>query len=326
MANNSEFITFRLKSGKTKGAWQLGISGMMANKDGYRKLVEYVPGSDSIFKEDHKGDAKPVTPWFDNGLLKVHRDDKPLLEILRKHNGYNRDFEVVDEDREAEKELALMELQERALAKVNVAEIMELRANAIVLMGNAALTMSDKVTKMKVKKMAFEQPQNLLDEMASGDFHGKYIAALSVLKGVLEMNNSRTQIMWADTKKTLLSVPVGQDPIQRLGVYLSGDDEQALITLQELGEKCKRPRRKFEDVTGEDSVKAILEEKEEKKAPADNEMNEGKAAFEDYADDVDIEDMDLEEASGMYKIKFNKDVPMNMKNNLEWIKNKISEE
>ena len=78
----SNHVTFKLMNGKKRGAWQLGIKGMMAKKDGYLKKVQYVPGSDSIFAEDHKGDLKPVSPWFDDGFLKVHKDNKILLKII----------------------------------------------------------------------------------------------------------------------------------------------------------------------------------------------------------------------------------------------------
>jgi hypothetical protein len=315
----AEFITYRLLNGKKRGGWQLGIKGMMApDKNGYLKKVQYVPGSDSIFKEDHKGDEKPVSPWFEDGLLKVHKNNKPLLEIIKIHKGYNKDFEVVDEDREAEKELAQMELQEKALAKVNVSDEMEVRANGILLMGQSAVSMSEKVVRMMSKKMAFKEPQKLLDVFNAGDYHGKYIAALSVLRGVVLVNQSRTAVTWPDGK-AIVTVAAGQDPIIKLGLYLSGNDEQAVITLQTLGEAIKRSYVRKQEITGEDHIEAIRGAHK-----VENELDLPKAPFSDYVSDEDVE-LTIEEARDNYRAKFNVDVANNKKNDLDWIKSKLQE-
>lgn len=326
MAQNNH-VTFKLMNGKTRGAWQLGIKGMMAKKDGYLKKVQYVPGSDSIFAEDHKGDEKPISPWFEDGFLKVHKDNKVLLQIIYQHSGYNKDFEKVDADREADKALRRMELQELALAKVNVAEEMELRANAVVLVGHSALTMSEKVTRMTVKRMAFDQPQKLLDAMNAVDYRGKYIAALSVLREVVLINPSRTAVTWKDGK-TIVNVAAGQDPITKLGVFLSGDDEQAVVTLQTLGEEIKNSYRFKKDITGEEEIQEIIEGKKEEIAP--NELDLPEAPFAEYADKTKQEvaltpEETIEELRMNYKATYDKEVPHNKKNDAPWMKKKIAE-
>lgn len=328
MAQN-QYVTFRLTGNKKPVNWQLGIKGMMVpnrEKGGALKRVQYIPGSESIFKDDHKGDEKPQSIWFQDGLLKVHINDKPLLTILYNHKQYNKEFEKVDPDREADKELAKMELQERALAKANVSDDMELRASAVVLMGHGALTMSDKVIRMKVKKMAFEQPQKLLDELNSAEYRGKYIAALSVLKEVVLINESRTAVTWKDGN-IIVSVAAGQDPITRLGTFLSGDSEQSVTTLQALGEEIKRKYVRKVEVTGEDEIKAIMEDKEGKK---DVDLPE-QPPFADLANDPNDEvvddspEMSLEEVQQLYT-EFVGTVPNNKKNDIDWLKSKIEEQ
>ena len=327
--NNSDYVTFKLMGKKKPVNYQIGLKGMMLpDEKGVNRKVQYVPGSDSIFAKDHKGDEKPKSVWLENGILKVSKHDKPLLTLIYKHKKYNVEFEKVDPDKKAELELAKMELQERALAKVNVTDENELRATAIVLMGHGAVTLSPSVVRMKVKKMAFEQPEKLLQELNSVDYHGKYIAALSILREAVIVNESRTAVTWPDGN-VIVHVASGQDPTTKLGMFLSGDSELAITTLQTLGEEIKRSYNRKIEVNADEEIAVLVEDKTGK-----NKVDLQSAPFSDQLDedvDTSLEDskelaeMTLEEAKDMYKVLFEKEVAVNKKNDLPWIKAKIKE-
>jgi len=123
------------------------------------------------------------------------------------------------------------------------------------------------------------------------------------------VNATKTQVLWANNKKPLVNVAVGQDPIKVLAEFLAGDNERAVITLQELGKKLKRSYVKKLNPDAEEEIQKALEAKE---------------SFEEEEEEDFIKN-DLELARKEYSITFDKNVPPNKKNDLEWLRTKVLE-
>lgn len=318
---NKQIIRFRLTGNKRPVSYQIPIKGMMLkrphkngepNASGTLKKIHYIPGVDSIFVEDYDGDEKSQKIVFEDGFLDVHRDNKPLLTILKSHTFFNNHYEMVDEDATAEKELNQFELVEKALAKVNISNEEELKANGLILIGSPVMEMSETRVRAALKKRAFETPKELLEQMSTNDYKAKYAGALAILRGTLEINPTRTAVTWPNGK-IVVSVAAGVDPIEKLGAFLGGSDDQAMITLQEIGERSKRGYTKNVPVDLAEEINEVLEQKK------------GTNSVSLASEDDDEPEMDLAEASVMFKERFDKDVPNNKKNDLEWIMSKLEE-
>lgn len=314
---NKQFIRFMLTGDKKPISYQLPIKGMMLkrphkngepNATGSLKKIHYISGVDSIFQEDYEGDEKPQKIYFEDGFLDVHRDNKPLLTILKLHPWNNVQYEMVDEDATAEKELTNYELIEKAIAKVNISNEEELKANGLILLGSSVIEMSETRVRAALKKRAFETPKELLEEMSTSNYKAKYAGALAVLRGTLMINPTRTAVTWPNGQ-IVVSVAAGVDPIEKLGSFLSGNDDAAMITLQEIGERSKRAY----------NVKTTIDLSEEI-----NDVISQKKASNGLSLDSDDE-VGLEEATTMFKERFDKDVPNNKKNDLKWIMSKLEE-
>ena len=315
---------FRLVGGKTPKSWQLPLKGLMLEKKtngvsrGLKK-VAYVRGSESIFVEDQIGDQEPENIWFEDGYLEVDANDISKVDILFKHKWYGKKYERVDANATAEKKLNKYQLIETALKLINVSDEDEQRANAIVLIGAHVLEQSPAIVLSKLKEKAFNEPQLVIDEMSSYDYKAKYVAALAILKGVIEINPSRTAVTWQDGK-TIVTVPAGQDPLIKIGTFLSGKDESATITLQEIGERTTRAYNRKTTPDVKQAVEQVA------KTPKPTTVVSKSNTEKDFADDsTKLEDMGLEEAAAEFKEIFDKEVPVNKKNNVEWIKAKIKE-
>ncbi len=326
MQRQAKKIKFRLKNGKTPESWQLPIKGMMLNKivNGISqglKRIHYIPGISSVWLEDYKGDEKPRGVYFEKGLLEVDPDDKNLLFIIRNHKFLNVHFELADDDAVAQKELDRMDLVEKALAKVNIANGDELKANAMVLLGFGIATASDTVVRQKMKKNAFDNPKDVLATMNSGDYQAKYVAALSVLRGVVIINPTQTACSWEDGK-VIVKVAAGQSPLEKLGEYLSQSTEDAVITLQEIGERITRSYAKRTDPDVAKEIQEIVGDNKDNELPLSPQGDVNPPP----ADPAGTQDeMTLEEATASYLEVLGKDVPNNKKNDLDWILLKIAE-
>lgn len=296
-------VRFRLIGEKTPVSFQIPLRGMMIEKKvngrsvGLKKVV-YIPGAPSIWKEDYEGDEEERQLWMEDGILDIQRGDFNALEILKRHPWFGVKFEIQDEEADAFKELEHLELVEKALQRVNISQEDELRATAVVLLGSGVISWGENRVKAGLKKLAYDKPETVLQEMDAVDYHSKYISALAHMKGVILLNPSRTAVTWEDGK-VIVKVATGQDPLRKLAEFLADSTEEATTTLQEIGERIKRKyERKIED-TGEEKIEAMLAEKEAQ--------------------------MSLEQAREVYAEKLGKAVPANMKNNLEWILSKLEE-
>lgn len=314
-----DYYRFRLTGGKTPASFQLPLKNLMLKKkdengnDKGLKKVQYIPGHDSIFAEDHTGDEEPKAIWFEDGVLDVHKDNKPLVQIMFGHRWYKTHYELVDDNAAATKKLSKYDLIEKANTQINVATDDELRAIGLVLIGGGTIESPIAIIKANLKEMAYNDPQTVIDEMSNGDYHAKYTAALGLLKGIIQINPSRTAVTWPDGK-TIVQVPAGQDPIAKIGQFLAGNDDQAMITLQEIGERTTRAynKKKTPDVQG--SVEKVLQNQKDDDVDGNSD-----------GDTTGDKTMDLDEARGVYKELYGKDVSTNKKNDLDWIIGKINE-
>ena len=314
---NKEIVRFRLTRGRTPISFSIPTRNMMLEKDngsGLKTLkkVHYIKGVDSIWVEDYKGDQKPDKIEFEDGYLDVEFFNRPLIELLKRHKWYNKEFEVLDEDAIALRELEQMELEEQALTRINVSNEDELMANALILIGEEVVHMSVSKVRLELKKKARKEPQVLLDEMNSNNYKVKYAGALGIQKGVILINESRTSVTWPDGK-VIINVAVGQSPISKLGAFLSENTDAARNTLQAIGEGSKRPYIKRPEASVEDAVSQALEVKKENFEVSSDDETEGS-------------EMTLEEAREMYKeLNDGKEVPNVKKNDLAWILSKLNE-
>ena len=324
------YIKFALKGNKKPIAYQIPLKGMMLEKKDKEgrslglKNVQYIPGAPSIFTEDYKGDEKPKDVWLEDGSIEVSEKNVILLEILNRHPWNGSHFERVDEDAKATKELANMELVELALKKVDISDDDELKATAVVIIGPNIIPMTPVQVRARLKQRAFEAPKELLDVMKNPNYQARYVASLAILRGILVVNPTRTAVSWPNGG-VLVTVAAGQDPVEKLANFLSGNNEVAKVTLQEIGEKSKRSYVK--------KSPPVIEEEIEKLDPIEENDLSSQGEDEtppptDDPGDNDITDdqapaMTLEEATAAYVAKHNKQVSNNKKNDLAWIMSKL---
>ncbi|RDY57570.1 hypothetical protein [Flagellimonas nanhaiensis] len=320
MAKNN-FIKFKLTKERKPVSFQVPIKGMMLNRKDRAgaplKHIQYIPGHESIWKEDHKGDEQPKNIWFEDGFLNVHKHNQNLLTILKKHKWFGVHFVMVDEEAEDAKELERFDLIERAIDKVNIANEDELRANAIVIIGSHVFDYSATRLKKALKQKAFEKPKELIEEMDKGNYGNRLAAALAVLRDVVIINPTRTAITWPDGKP-IINIASGQDPITEFGTFLSQNTEEIKVTLQTIGQHIKAKRTPKTEM----DVDAIIPSQQVTPEPE-------KVTVDAIPETIEVKEepkTDLETAREAFKTKFNKEVPINKKNDLEWINSKLKEE
>lgn len=309
-------IRFQLTGDKKPKNFQIPINNILYPKrlesgQKVRKKIHYIPGVESIYVEDYKGDQKKEQIWLTDGFLDVHPENASLLKILSMHPWNGIKFEIVDKESKAIKELEEFEKIELALEKVNITLDDEAKATALVIVGEGLVSATNKEIRASLKRMAHKSPQILLDEFNKPGYKAKYSAALAIMRGVVVVNPTATGVTWPDGK-LIIPVAVGKNPIDTLGQFLNENTEQSLVTLQTIGNLIKRSYIKNIPVTAEEEIQEVIQDKTvvaKKEVIAESTETET---------EVEVE-TELEIARRLYKEQYNRDVPPNMKNKLDWL-------
>lgn len=237
-------LLFRLKGDRKPVSWSLPIKTLLLpkqdeNGNSIDKRVHYMPGASSIFVEDYKGQGEAQDIIFEDGEIEVRPSDILKIEILKRHPWYGVHYELVDDDANASQDLEKFALQEKALDMVNIEDMVQLKAVAMVVIGQQAYSYTDLMCKAELKRKAFNDPAALIEEFNKPNYDARYIVSLAMLRGIIKTGLGNTAVVWGDTGQTIIRIAVGENPIDQMSEFISVQSEDSMITLQRLTEKAQ---------------------------------------------------------------------------------------
>jgi len=344
---------YKLKSGKTSGAFQLPLRSILVSRevDGEKLLkeIQYVPGASSFYKEDHKGDAKPKPIWFDDGEIRVNPEDKVLNNLMQSHPWYKEKYVLVNEEATAKEEIFDFErLTKASNSIINEKDGFRLKAMAMILISLDAANWEQFKCKSELLKYAKNHSKTLLEQMAMPGYEGRFIAALAFAKGIVKYDQFQTQVLWADENGgVIVRVAEGEKGVDKLGEFLSKENESSTSVLQRIGEKAdailsnvtEKETVELGKTVEEIEAEAIAKYKAslppvkteaEIRAEVLAEMSTTTAENADTQNNpatetADAAKEDMEALKEEYKKVTGKEVSPRYYNDPEWIKNKITE-
>jgi hypothetical protein len=347
---------YKLKSGKTSGAFQLPLRGILVsrevNGEALLKEIQYIPGASSFYKEDHKGDDKPKPLWFDDGEIRANPDDKILNGLMQIHPWFKDKYVLVNEEETAKEEIGDFErLTKASNAIINEKDDYKLKAMAMILISLDAATWNPFKCKSELLKYAKNHSTTLLASMAKPDYEGRFLAALAFAKGIVKHNEFQTEVLWADGEQGIIvRVAEGEKGVDKLGEFLSKKNDSSSIVLQRIGEKAEAlitvnesevvtaPTKSVEEIQAEaiEAYKSTLvptkteaELRAEIQAEMEATYKKGIDPIQDGGDgskgtDAPVKE-DMEALKAEYKEVTGKEVSPRYYNDPEWIKGKIAE-
>lgn len=338
-------ITFRLTTGKKEGTYSL--KGGMGKKNGIIKQINYRRGADSPFDEDNKkSDIKPSTVVFrHNDILAdpaveiiVPVANKALVDYLKTHSKFNKDYKIHDEEELISESLSKYEDIEKALEFIKDSDEMAIKAKAMAVFGFGLHNKSVGACKDMLKQKAHQNPKVIIDAFQAENYQSKYLAGIAFCNGIIENNSTNTAVVWSDNKGVIVTVAKGENGIDKVGEFFSVNTEESRIALQELGARIEtakqtaevKPKTVVEQViVKEDTAETIaaLSEKDREIAEL-KALLAGQSTSKNEDSDSDVDDapkLTLEQATAAYVKKFDKNLPFKFAKNLDWILEKLKE-
>lgn len=331
---------YKLKNGKTSGSYQLPIRtemiAKMVDNEPRLKNIHYIPGSNSIFVEDYKGDEKSKPVWFEDGEIRVPEENWVLNELLKKHSWFNKNYVLVNEEATAEAEVNEFEILTKASNSIiTEKDEYKLQAMAMIVVSMDAANWGAFKCKTELLKYAKNHSKVLLAEMAKSDYESRLIAALSFNKKIVKYNTHRTAVVWNDGKEGIIvRVAEGENGIDKLGEFLSKENETSTGVLQRIGEKTETDNVVVNDVEfvatkTETELRAEIRAEMEQEYASKNkvvaDVPKPEAPTVEAKKEGATEPSDLEKLREEYVTVTGKDLSPRFMNDEEWINKKIAE-
>lgn len=201
--------------------------------------IRYCPNEPSIYVDEQSDNAVRESVTFRNGRIFVPREKPNLRKFLDLHpanqaNGGNT-FKEVNKKRDAEQELEKEFLTTDAVALVRDSSIDELLPVAMYFKVNINSPVSE--IRFNLLRIAKSKPKEFIESFDSPQVRTRSIVQQA--KDYQMINIKRDGVYWFDSNSLIVSVPVGQDPVDVMvrfcltekGASVLGDLEDRLEKL-----------------------------------------------------------------------------------------------
>jgi len=191
---------------------QKGVTVYDKENDTVRE-IRYCPNEQSIFRDEQSENAKRESVSFREGRLFVPKEKPNLRKFLEWHplnkaNG-GTVFGEVNKKKDAEQELKKEFLTNDAIALVRDTDIQELLPVAMYFKVSINSPVSE--IRFNLLRIAKSKPQEFIESFDSPQVQARSVAVQA--KEYQIINVKSDGVYWFDSNGLIVSVPVGQDPL-----------------------------------------------------------------------------------------------------------------
>jgi len=191
---------------------QKGVTVYDKENDTVRE-IRYCPNEQSIFRDEQSENAKRESVSFREGRLFVPKEKPNLRKFLELHplnqaNGGSV-FSEVNKKKDAEMELKREFLLTDAVALVRDTDIQELLPVAMYF--NVGINSPVSEIRFNLLRIAKNKPQEFIESFDSPQVQARSVVTQA--KDYQIINVKSDGVYWFDSNGLIVSVPVGQDPV-----------------------------------------------------------------------------------------------------------------
>jgi len=191
---------------------QKGVTIYDEESDSVRE-IRYCPNEQSIFRDEQSDNARRESVAFREGRLFVAKEKPNLRKFIELHplnqaNGGSV-FREVNKKKSAEAELQKEFLTTDAVALVRDTDIQELLPIAMYF--NVGINSPVSEIRFNLLRIAKNKPQEFIESFDSPQVQARSIIAQA--KDYQIINVKSNGVYWFDSNGLIVSVPVGQDPV-----------------------------------------------------------------------------------------------------------------
>jgi len=206
------------------------------NETGENRTLRYARNQKSPFEDEQDGNAILEPIIFEDGYLTVYKNNQVLQQFLHYHPGNGNTFKELDKAKEAQEDIDMVQKEIDALVAANDMSLERKIAVARVVFNNV-----DKMSTAEIKRdilmFAKNEPAEFLEVINDPDLEVDSNIAEFISNNYLELTTKSVTLTTGKTKKKLLSLPFGEDPMYIISSWMKSDE--GLPTYKMLLKKLK---------------------------------------------------------------------------------------
>ena len=189
------------------------------------RALRYSPNQKTPFEDEQDKNVILEPIIFEDGFLNVPKTNPVLQWFLDIHPDKGIKFEVVDNEKDAETELEVINYEVDALIAAKQLGLNDLERIGRVILGRDVTKMSTAELKRDVLVYARRSPKEFLNTLNDPMTNMSATVALMFDKGILGYRGSKdVHFNLPNNKKRMLTVPYGEDRDYIVASYLQSDE------------------------------------------------------------------------------------------------------
>jgi hypothetical protein len=195
-------------------------------KNNVNRALRYSTNQKSPFEDEQDGNAIIEPIIFEDGFLRVPKNNPVLQQFLHYHPLNGNIFTEVDKEKDAAVEVDDLNLEIEALVEARQLSLDQLETLTRVMFGKDPSTVSTAELKRDILVFAKRDPKEFLNILNDPELKFQAKVRLFFENKLLILRNGDKEV-WFNTstnKKKMLSVPFGEDPYEMVGHFLQSDE------------------------------------------------------------------------------------------------------
>ena len=192
---------------------------------GYEREMKYCENQKTVFVEDMMGPQRLGQIVFRDGTLVVPKNKTTLQKLLSiYHPDLNKLYFEVDNEKQAESELDVFEIEMDALQAAMNMEVEQAEAVLRTELGNKVSEMKSKELKRDLYIFAKQNPQLFLELANDDNLEVRNKGIKAVEANIITLSEDQRTFKWTSTGRKLIEVPFDENPYSALAAWFKTDD------------------------------------------------------------------------------------------------------
>lgn len=202
---------------------------------GFNRALRYARNQKSPFEDEQDGNFILEPVIFENGLLRVPKENQVLQQFLHYHPMNGKKFIEVNNEKDASQEVEYLNYEVDALIEARNLDVAQLENVCRVLFGKNVGKMSTAELKRDVLVFAKHDPRSFLEAIKDPELMHSANIQRFFDDGLLTTRRNDSEV-WYNTptnKTKMLTIPYGQDKVTAASTFLKSDDGLEALTMLE---------------------------------------------------------------------------------------------
>jgi len=195
-------------------------------KNNVNRALRYATNQKSPFEDEQDGNFTLEPIIFEDGFLRVPKNNPVLQQFLHYHPLNGTIFAEVDKEKDAAAEVQDLDLEIEALVEARQLSIDQIETLTRVMFGKDPSTVSTAELKRDILVFAKREPKEFLSILNDPELKFQAKVRLFFENKLLILRNGDKEVWFntATNKKKMLSVPFGEDPYDMVAHFLQSDE------------------------------------------------------------------------------------------------------